>query len=54
MVAFLHIIFDDVAWDYIQINKEIKLINKADILYFGTLAQRNFYSKRTITKLLWI
>ena len=46
-------ILDDVAWDYIQINKENKiLINKADILYFGTLAQRNSYSKRTITKLL--
>ena len=42
-------ILDDVAWDYIQINKENKiLINKADILYFGTLAQRNSYSKRTI------
>ena len=46
-------ILDNVAWDYIRIDKENKiLINKADIVYFGTLAQRNSFSKRTITKLL--
>ena len=46
-------ILDNVAWDYIEINKEnISQIYKSDILYFGTLAQRNTCSKKTITKLL--
>ena len=41
----------DVAYDYIKYSKELKNINPK-IFYFGTLAQRNKKSRKTLQKIL--
>ena len=44
---------ENVAWDFIGYNKQnLTIIDQADILYFGTLAQRNNFSRNTILKLV--
>lgn len=42
------------AWDYIELTDEIKKLvtQKTDLLYFGTLSQRNFITRSTIEHLL--
>lgn len=46
-------IHENVAWDFIDFNEAIKnKISKADIVCFGSLAQRNMVSKETIKKVL--
>lgn len=44
---------NDTAYDYIEYNKSLSeiLFNPKDILYFGTLAQRNKCSRETINNL---
>lgn len=44
----------DVAYDYIEVskNEKRKIVKISDLVYFGTLAQRNLVSKRTIHSLL--
>jgi fructokinase len=40
----------ETAYDYVELNEEIESLvsRKTDCLYFGTLAQRNFTTRRTI------
>lgn len=46
-------IANDVAWDYIEWNNELKdLANKVDAVCFGTIAQRSQKSRRTIVNFL--
>lgn len=42
------------AWDYIELRDEIKelVTQQTDLLYFGTLSQRNFVTRNTIEHLL--
>lgn len=48
-------IVEDVAWDYIEATKaEEALVRSADVLYFGTLAQRSEVSRTSIRRLLAI
>ena len=43
------------AWDFINVNEEIKMIvQEADIFFFGSLACRNDVSKKTLFELLEI
>lgn len=45
-------IVEECAYDYINLNPEINLLAvKSDILYYGTLAQRNIISRETIRSL---
>ena len=46
-------IHQDVAWDFMVLNDEIlKAVSEADIICFGSLAQRNSTSRETIEKIL--
>jgi fructokinase len=46
-------IHENVAWDFISLNEETeRAVAQADIVCFGTLAQRNAISRNTIEKLL--
>lgn len=46
-------IIEDVAWDYIPMTNKIKeLAKKADVICFGTLAQRSEMSRNTIQSAL--
>ena len=46
-------IHENVAWDYIGFNKIIEeKVNEADVICFGSLAQRNSISRETIEKVL--
>lgn len=42
----------DVAYDYIELNGQEKALAGFDVLYFGTLAQRNEESRNTLRQLL--
>ena len=44
---------DDCAWDHIPLTNNLKIFAaKADLIVFGTIAQRNFESRNTIKKAL--
>ena len=44
---------DNCAWDHIPLTNNLKIFAaKADLLVFGTIAQRNFESRNTIKKAL--
>ena len=46
-------IHEDVAWDFMSLNEDIiKAVSVADIICFGSLAQRNKTSRETMEKLL--
>lgn len=46
-------IHENVAWDFIQFNRAIEQeVADADIICFGSLAQRNIFSHKTIEKIL--
>lgn len=46
-------IHENVAWDYIKFNQKIaKLVAEADIICFGSLAQRSVITRQTIEKIL--
>ena len=46
-------IIENVAYDYIEFNADLEnIIESADCICFGTLAQRNIVSRRTIQSLL--
>ena len=46
-------IHEDVAWDFIEYNDVIEeKVSKSDVIYFGSLAQRNLISRNTILKIL--
>jgi fructokinase len=46
-------IHEDVAWDFMLLNDEtLKAVSEADIICFGSLAQRNSTSRKTIEKIL--
>jgi fructokinase len=48
-----YIIHEDVAWDHIQWSEEIELLAKdVDAVCFGSLAQRNTVSKKTMVRFL--
>ena len=49
-----YIIHQNVAWDFIDYNDDVKLVikNKPDLIYFGSLAQRNLQSRATLQKIL--
>jgi len=48
-----YIIHENVAWDYIEWNDELKqLAGKTDAVCFGSLAQRSDVSRRTILRFL--
>lgn len=48
-----YIIHENVAWDFIQFSEDIRQeLTKADIVCFGSLAQRNIASRETIQKIL--
>jgi fructokinase len=44
---------EDVAWDYLVMNQSaLDIIPNCDVIYFGTLAQRSYVSRKTILELL--
>jgi fructokinase len=46
-------IHEDVAWDFMVLNDDtLKAVSEADIICFGSLAQRNSTSRETIEKIL--
>ncbi len=46
-------IVEDSAWDNISVNKEnINIVKKADVIHFGSLAQRNHITSDSLKKLL--
>lgn len=48
-----YIIHENVAWDFIELNNDCKkVVSAADIVCFGSLAQRNSVSRNTIERLL--
>ena len=48
-----YLIHDDAAWDYLAATPEsLNAVSQADVVYFGSLAQRNSVSRKTIYQLL--
>jgi fructokinase len=48
-----YVIKENVAWDYIELNEGLKkLAGEADVIYFGTIAQRSLTSRKTISDFL--
>lgn len=48
-----YVIRENVAWDFIEMNNKLKIFSKeVDVVYFGSLAQRNPISRSTIINFL--
>jgi len=48
-----YVIRENVAWDFIEMNNKLKILSKeVDVVYFGSLAQRNPISRNTIINFL--
>lgn len=48
-----YVIRENVAWDFIKMNNKLKIFSKeVDVVYFGSLAQRNPISRNTIINFL--